>query len=88
MTRHADDLDADDRDAERERFGDYFAARHGAVRRAAYLLCGDWHWADDLTQTAFIRLAAGWHRVLDPGALDIYRSTDWQNWTRIPLGRQ
>jgi RNA polymerase sigma-70 factor (sigma-E family) len=51
-------------------FAEYFAARQDSVRRTAYLLCGDWHWADDLTQAAFIRLASAWHTVRDRGALD------------------
>lgn len=56
-------------------FEEYFAARRDTVRRAAYLLCGDWHWADDLTQIAFVRLAAGWHRVRDRAALDAFVRT-------------
>ncbi|HEY0698217.1 MAG TPA: SigE family RNA polymerase sigma factor, partial [Micromonospora sp.] len=64
-----------DEDEDQHRFGEYFAARREAVRRAAYLMCGDWHWADDLTQAAFIRLAAAWHRVRDPLALDAYVRT-------------
>jgi RNA polymerase sigma-70 factor (sigma-E family) len=59
-------------DEERQRFTEYFAARQAALRRTAYLLCGDWHWAEDLTQTAFVRLAAGWRRIRDPGAVDAY----------------
>jgi RNA polymerase sigma-70 factor (sigma-E family) len=62
-------------DEDRRQFGAYFAARHDAVRRTAYLLCGDWHWADDLTQVAFTRLAAGWRRVRDQQALDAYVRT-------------
>jgi RNA polymerase sigma-70 factor (sigma-E family) len=56
-------------------FNEYFAARRDAVRRTAYLLCGDWHWADDLTQAAFMRLAVGWTRVRDHGALDAFVRT-------------
>jgi RNA polymerase sigma-70 factor (sigma-E family) len=56
-------------------FAEYFAARQVTLRRTAYLLCGDWHWAEDLTQTAFISLAAGWHRLRDPGAMDAYTRT-------------
>ncbi|GGL13226.1 SigE family RNA polymerase sigma factor [Mangrovihabitans endophyticus] len=62
-------------DAEGRQFAAYFAAAHGRVRRVAYVICGDWHWAEDLTQTAFIRLAAGWHRVEDHAALDAYVRT-------------
>ncbi len=28
-------------------FAEYFAARSDAMRGTAYLLCGDWHRADD-----------------------------------------
>jgi RNA polymerase sigma-70 factor (sigma-E family) len=55
---------------EREEFAAYFNVRRDPVRRTAYLLCGDWHLADDLTQIAFVRLAAGWGRVRDAGALN------------------
>jgi RNA polymerase sigma-70 factor (sigma-E family) len=58
-----------------EPFNEYFAARRDTVRRTAYLLCGDWHWADDLTQSAFMRLAVSWGRVKDHGALDAYVRT-------------
>jgi hypothetical protein len=49
-----------DESEEQRQFRDYFMARREVVRRTAYLLCGDWYWADDLTQTAFMRLAVGW----------------------------
>ncbi|MEH1164654.1 SigE family RNA polymerase sigma factor [Micromonospora sp. CPCC 205539] len=64
-----------DEDEDRRRFSEYFAARRGAVRHAAYLMCGDWHWADDLTQAAFIRVASAWHRIRDPQALDAFVRT-------------
>lgn len=53
-------------------FSAYFAARRDTVRRTAYLLCGDWHKADDLAQTAFIKLYGAWDRVRDPAAMDGY----------------
>ena len=56
-------------------FVEYFAARRDTVRRTAFLLCGDWHWADDLTQATFIRLAGAWDRVRDPAALDAFTRT-------------
>jgi DNA-directed RNA polymerase specialized sigma24 family protein len=49
---------SDDSDGSGEAaFAEYFAARRSPTRRIAYLMCGDWHWADDLTQVAFVRLA-------------------------------
>ncbi|MET7425075.1 SigE family RNA polymerase sigma factor [Dactylosporangium sp. NPDC005555] len=62
-------------DASAAEFEEYFAARRDVVRRAAYLLCGDWYWADDLTQIAFVRLAAGWHKIRDRAALDAFVRT-------------
>lgn len=53
-------------------FAEYFVARRDAVRRSAYLLCGDWHRADDLAQTAFVALHRRWRKIRDRGALDAY----------------
>ncbi len=53
-------------------FADYFAARSGAMRGTAYLLCGDWHRAEDLVQTAFTKLYVHWNRVAHHEALDPY----------------
>jgi RNA polymerase sigma-70 factor (sigma-E family) len=39
------------------------------------MLCGDWHWADDLTQSAFMRLAVSWRKVNDRQALDAFVRT-------------
>ncbi|MGH3887967.1 MAG: SigE family RNA polymerase sigma factor [Pseudonocardiaceae bacterium] len=55
-----------------QEFADYFAARRDAVRRTAYLICGDWHRADDLAQTAFVALHRRWRKVRNKGALDAY----------------
>ncbi|MGQ0840354.1 SigE family RNA polymerase sigma factor [Actinokineospora sp.] len=57
---------------EEQEFAEYFAARRDAVRRTAYMLCGDWHRADDLTQTAFVALHRSWRKIRDRGALDAY----------------
>jgi RNA polymerase sigma-70 factor (sigma-E family) len=57
---------------EEREFAEYFAARQQAVRRTAYLLCGDWHRADDLAQTAFVSLHRHWRKVRDKAALDAY----------------
>ncbi|WP_037354105.1 SigE family RNA polymerase sigma factor [Amycolatopsis orientalis] len=55
-----------------QEFADYFAARRDAVRRTAYLLCGDWHKADDLAQTAFVALHRRWKKIRDRAATDAY----------------
>jgi RNA polymerase sigma-70 factor (sigma-E family) len=51
-------------------FSVYVTARRDRVRRTAYLLCGDWHRADDLTQIAFVKLYGAWSGIRDYGALD------------------
>ncbi len=51
-------------------FEAYFRARRDSVRRTAYLLCGDWHRADDHTQAAFVALHRHWRRIRDRDALD------------------
>ncbi|GAA1039853.1 SigE family RNA polymerase sigma factor [Virgisporangium ochraceum] len=60
---------------EHRQFREYFVARRDTVRRTAYMLCGDWHWADDLTQSAFMRLAVNWRKVRDRQALDAFVRT-------------
>ncbi|GAB2825317.1 SigE family RNA polymerase sigma factor [Lentzea nigeriaca] len=49
-----------DRDRE---FGEFVDARALVMRRTAYLLCGDWHRAEDIVQTALIKLYVAWSRV-------------------------
>ncbi|MGH3761275.1 SigE family RNA polymerase sigma factor [Actinophytocola sp.] len=53
-------------------FADYFASRSSALRGTAYLLCGDWHRAEDLVQTTFVKLYRAWHRITARGTLDAY----------------
>jgi RNA polymerase sigma-70 factor (sigma-E family) len=55
-----------------QEFAEFFVARRDAVRRSAFLLCGDWHRADDLAQTAFVSLHRHWRKIRDKGALDAY----------------
>ncbi|GIF18276.1 RNA polymerase sigma-70 factor (sigma-E family) [Actinoplanes tereljensis] len=44
-------------------YRDYVGARLDSFRRAAFLLCGDWHLADDLVSTALLKLLRHWRRV-------------------------
>ena len=48
------------------------AARQTHLRRVAYALCGDWHRAEDLLQTAFVKLYVAWPRLRDPAAAEAY----------------
>lgn len=47
-------------------------ARAPALRRTAYVLCGDWHLAEDLVQTTFAKVYAGWPRLRAPEAVNGY----------------
>src|SRR3982750_1155808 len=53
-------------------FAEYFAARSGAMRGTAYLLCGDWHRAEDLVQVTFTKLYLAWRKVARHEVLDAY----------------
>ena len=58
-----------DRDPE---FEAYFAARSDAMRGTAYLLCGDWHRAEDLVQQTFTKIYLAWRRIQRHGVMDSY----------------
>lgn len=51
---------------------DYVTARRPHLRRIAYALSGDWHRADDLLQTALVKLYVAWPRVRRSGSEDAY----------------
>jgi RNA polymerase sigma-70 factor (sigma-E family) len=53
-------------------FREFVSARQGALRRTAYLLCGDWHTAQDLTQQTLAKLFVAWPRVRAVEAVDAY----------------
>jgi RNA polymerase sigma-70 factor (sigma-E family) len=57
-----------DRDSE---FGEFVDARALVMRRTAYLLCGDWHRAEDIVQSSLIKLYVAWSRVRRDG-VDAY----------------
>ena len=55
MTRQSASAEAD--------FGEFAAAQASQLFRIAYLLCGDWHEAQDLVQIALTKLFVAWGRV-------------------------
>jgi len=57
---------------EEAKFSVYVTSRRDQVRRTAYLICGDWHRADDLTQIAFVKLYGAWEQIRDHAALDAF----------------
>ena len=60
-----------DSEADR-RFQEFVAGRSTALRRLAYLLCSDWHLAEDLVQNALMRAYASWGRVERSDDVDAY----------------
>ncbi len=59
-------------DHRRGDFTEFATARRARYRRLAYVLCGDWHAADDIVQNAFARLYAAWPRLRRAAAEDAY----------------
>jgi RNA polymerase sigma-70 factor (sigma-E family) len=53
-------------------YREYVAGRMDQLRRTAYLLCGDWHTADDLVSTTLVKLLRHWQRVSTVDSLDAY----------------
>ena len=53
-------------------FSEFVRARRAHLRRVAYAICGDWHRADDLVQTALVKLYVAWPRVRRDGREETY----------------
>jgi RNA polymerase sigma-70 factor (sigma-E family) len=58
--------------ADEDEFAEYAANALPRLRRIAFLLCQDWHRADDLTQSALTRLYLHWRRAKAADNLDAY----------------
>lgn len=56
-------------------FTQYVTARLAGFRRLAFLLCQDWHRADDLVQAAITRLYVHWGRASTVDHPDAYART-------------
>ena len=54
---------------------EYVEGRLAWLRRLAYLLCQDWHEADDLVQATLIRLYTYWPRAARMDNIDAYVRT-------------
>ena len=61
-----------DRDAA---YTEFVRARYSHLRRIAYASCGDWHRAEDLVQTALVKLYVAWPRVRREGREEAYART-------------
>jgi RNA polymerase sigma-70 factor (sigma-E family) len=53
-------------------FKEYVAARSHALWHTAYLMCGDAHQAEDVVQTALLKLYVAWNRVQNAANRDAY----------------
>lgn len=48
-----------------EQFREFARTQAPGLRRFAYLLCADWHLAEDLVQAAMIKMYRAWPRIRD-----------------------
>ncbi|SIQ44767.1 SigE family RNA polymerase sigma factor [Micromonospora avicenniae] len=62
-----------------QQFTSWVDARASALRRAAFLICGDWHAADDAAQTTLTKLYLAWPRLTRRDDIDGYA---WRVLTR------
>jgi RNA polymerase sigma-70 factor (sigma-E family) len=60
------------RPTEEEGYREYVITRMDRLRRMAYLLCHDWHTADDLVANALLKLYRSWHLAQQADSLDAY----------------
>jgi DNA-directed RNA polymerase specialized sigma24 family protein len=51
-----------------EEFAEFAVAMSPRLRRMAFLLCGDWHTAEDLAQTALAKVFVSWRKIRRQGA--------------------
>ena len=55
-----------------EEFTEFAAIASPRLRRTAFLLCGDWHTAEDLAQTTLAKMFVSWRRVSQLDAVHAY----------------
>ena len=55
-----------------EEFTEFAAVASPRLRRAAFLLCGDWHMAENLAQTALAKVFVSWRRIARQDAAHAY----------------
>jgi RNA polymerase sigma-70 factor (sigma-E family) len=53
-------------------FTEFAAAAIGRLRRTAYLMCGDWHRAEDAAQDALVRIYRRWDKLNRQHGLNTY----------------
>jgi RNA polymerase sigma-70 factor (sigma-E family) len=55
-----------------EEFTEFAAAAVPRLRRMAFLLCGDWHTAEDLVQSALAKVFVSWRKIRKQDAAHAY----------------
>jgi RNA polymerase sigma-70 factor (sigma-E family) len=60
------------RRSDETQYRDFVVARLDRLRRTAYLLCRDWHLADDLVSITLMKLYRNWRRATEAASLDSY----------------
>lgn len=55
-----------------EDFTEFATAASPRLRRTAFLLCGDWHTAEDLAQTTLAKMFVSWRRISKRDAVQAY----------------
>ncbi len=55
-----------------DEFVTFAAAAFPRLRRTAFLLCGDWHAAEDFAQVTLTRVYASWHRIIRNDGVNAY----------------
>lgn len=55
-----------------EEFTDFAVSASPRLRRTAFLLCGDWHTAEDLTQATLAKVFVCWRRIRKRDAVGAY----------------
>jgi len=80
------------RRADEQEFHEYVSARLDRWRRSAYLMCQDWHTADDIVSVAVGRLYEHWPRARQADNIDAYAqrilTRAWLNEARRPWRRE
>jgi RNA polymerase sigma factor (sigma-70 family) len=58
-----------------EGFGDFARARAAQLFRIAFLMCNNWHEAEDLVQTTLAKVYVAWSRLRRNSSADSYART-------------
>ena len=59
-------------ETDEELFRDYAANRLVSLRRLGYLICGDWHLAEDAVSTVMAKVYVSWSKIQRVESIDAY----------------